>query len=59
MCVHHDIPTVRDYFDSVTILNVRKIASGSVDEVFTLDNLKAAYGGAKTFADENNETLIF
>jgi manganese/zinc/iron transport system ATP- binding protein len=44
LVVHHDLSTVRDYFDWVTLLNVRKIASGPVDEVFTDDNLRQAYG---------------
>jgi manganese/zinc/iron transport system ATP- binding protein len=43
--VHHDLPTVREYFDWVTLLNVRLIASGPVAEAFTEANLKAAYGG--------------
>jgi len=44
LVVHHDLSTVRDYFDWVTILNVRKIASGPVSEVFTDENLHRAYG---------------
>jgi manganese/zinc/iron transport system ATP- binding protein len=44
LVVHHDLSTVRDYFDWVTLLNVRKIASGPVSEVFTDDNLRLAYG---------------
>jgi manganese/zinc/iron transport system ATP- binding protein len=43
--VHHDLQTVPEYFDWVTLLNVRRIASGPVDEVFTDENLRAAYGG--------------
>jgi len=42
--VHHDLQTVRDYFDWVTLLNVRKVASGPVAAAFTPDNLRAAYG---------------
>ena len=42
--VHHDLATVPDYFDWVTLLNVRKIASGPVSEAFTPTNLKATYG---------------
>ena len=34
-----------EYFDWVTLLNVRKIASGPVDEVFTEENLRLTYGG--------------
>jgi manganese/zinc/iron transport system ATP- binding protein len=43
--VHHDLQTVAEYFDWVTLLNVQKIASGPVAEVFTEANLKATYGG--------------
>ncbi|MBD3178043.1 MAG: ATP-binding cassette domain-containing protein [Armatimonadia bacterium] len=43
--VHHDLQTVEEYFDWVTLLNVQRIASGPVDEVFTDSNLRAAYGG--------------
>jgi manganese/zinc/iron transport system ATP- binding protein len=43
--VHHDLQTVADYFDWVTLLNVRRIASGPVEEVFTDENLRLAYGG--------------
>ncbi len=42
--VHHDLATVPEYFDWVTLLNVRKIASGPVAATFTPDNLKATYG---------------
>jgi manganese/zinc/iron transport system ATP- binding protein len=45
LVVHHDLGTVAEYFDWVTLLNVRKIASGPVAEVFTEENLKATYGG--------------
>src|SRR4051794_28654503 len=44
LVVHHDLQTVPEYFDWVTLLNVRKIASGPVAEAFTPDNLRAAYG---------------
>jgi manganese/zinc/iron transport system ATP- binding protein len=42
--VHHDLQTVPEYFDWVTLLNVRKVASGPVRETFTEANLKASYG---------------
>ena len=44
LVVHHDLSTVPDYFDQVALLNVRKVASGPVNEVFTEANLKATYG---------------
>ncbi len=47
--VHHDLQTVQDYFDWIMLLNVRRIASGSVSEKFTEDNLRLAYGGRVDF----------
>lgn len=47
--VHHDLQTLEEYFDWVMLLNVRRIASGPVDEVFTEDNLRKAYGGRIAF----------
>lgn len=47
--VHHDLQTVPEYFDQVTLLNVRRIASGPVDLVFTEENLRATYGGRVAF----------
>ncbi len=49
VAVHHDLQTVADYFDSVTLLNVRRIASGPVEDVFTEQNLRLAYGGRVAF----------
>lgn len=47
--VHHDLQTVPEYFDWVTLLNVRRIASGPVSEVFTEANLRQTYGGRVAF----------
>jgi manganese/zinc/iron transport system ATP- binding protein len=49
VCVHHDLQTVAEYFDWLTLLNVRRIASGPVDEVFTDENLRLTYGGRVSF----------
>ncbi len=49
LVVHHDLQTVPEYFDWVTLVNVRRIASGPVAEVFTEPNLRAAYGGRVPF----------
>jgi manganese/zinc/iron transport system ATP- binding protein len=43
--VHHDLQTVLDYFDWMVILNVRIIAQGPIDRVYTAENLHRAYGG--------------
>lgn len=45
LVVHHDLQTVSTYFDEVLLLNVRRIASGPVSEVFTDTNLGLTYGG--------------
>lgn len=42
--VHHDLQTVTDYFDHMVFVNVRKIADGKVEEVFTNENLEKTYG---------------
>ena len=47
--VHHDLQTVPEYFDQVLLLNVRRIASGPVEEVFTDENLRLTYGGRVAF----------
>jgi manganese/zinc/iron transport system ATP- binding protein len=43
--VHHDLETVPEYFDHVLLLNVRAVASGAVEQTFTQQNLRTAYGG--------------
>ena len=50
--VHHDLETVRDYFDHLTLLNVEVIASGLMPEVFHRENLQAAYGAKTHFLRE-------
>lgn len=49
ICVHHDLQTVPEYFDWVTLLNIRVIASGAVSEVFTEQNIRQTYGGRVAF----------
>ncbi|MDX1439644.1 MAG: metal ABC transporter ATP-binding protein [Rubricoccaceae bacterium] len=49
LVVHHDLQTVPEYFDWAMLLNVRKIASGRVSDVFTDENLRKTYGGRVPF----------
>jgi manganese/zinc/iron transport system ATP- binding protein len=42
--VHHDLQTVREYFDWVLLLNVRRIAAGPLHQAFTAENLRRTYG---------------
>lgn len=34
-----------EYFDSVFLINTRRVAEGPVAQTFTEENLQAAYGG--------------
>jgi manganese/zinc/iron transport system ATP- binding protein len=54
VCVHHDLQTVPDYFDWVALLNVRKIASGPVAEVYNETNLRLTYGGRVAFLSRDS-----
>jgi manganese/zinc/iron transport system ATP- binding protein len=42
--VHHDLSTVQAHFDWLVMLNIRIIAQGPVAQVYTPENLRAAYG---------------
>src|SRR5690554_849326 len=42
--VHHDLQTIPEYFDWVTFLNVKKIATGPIKEIFNDENLAKTYG---------------
>ena len=55
--VHHDLRTVRDYFDYVVLLNLRLVASGPPEAVFTPEKLQAAYGGRLSILDAAAEAL--
>lgn len=45
VAVHHDLTTVEEYFDWVVIINKIIIANGALKEVFTKENIAAAYKG--------------
>lgn len=45
LVVHHDLSTVRDYFDKVILLNQRLIAYGDTHQTFTEENVAQTYGG--------------
>ena len=53
IAVHHALQTVTEYFDWVTLLNVRLIASGPVKEAFTEKNVRLAYSGRVPFLPVN------
>ncbi len=47
--VHHDLQTLKEYFDWCMLLNVRRVALGPVEDVLTQENLHRAYGGRAAF----------
>ena len=57
VCVHHDLSTVPEYFDHVILLNMRIVASGPTEDVFTKENLHKTYGGRLTLLDEAAEAM--
>lgn len=57
LVVHHDLQTVRDYFDYVILLNMRLVACGAVETTFTNENLQQTYGGRLTILDEAAEAM--
>jgi manganese/zinc/iron transport system ATP- binding protein len=57
VAVHHDLQTVPEYFDHVVMLNMRLVAAGPTEEVFTRDNLQKTYGGRLTLLDEVAEAV--
>jgi len=55
--VHHDLQTVRSYFDYVILLNLRLVACGPTETTFTPANLNETYGGRLTILDEAAEAV--
>ncbi|MDO4594593.1 MAG: metal ABC transporter ATP-binding protein [Tissierellia bacterium] len=45
--VHHDLNTVKKYFDRIVFVNKKIIAEGSVEEAFTTKNINDAFEGMK------------
>ena len=45
LVVHHDLSTVREYFDKVLLINRRQIAFGLTKDVLTKEKVAETYGG--------------
>jgi len=54
LVVHHDLATVKEYFDWVVLLNVELIEAGPTAEVFTAANLQRTYGGRLAILERND-----
>ena len=53
--VHHDISTLREYFDSLILFNTSLIAYGPTTDVLTKQNIKKAFSKAHVIFDETTE----
>ncbi|UQB41291.1 metal ABC transporter ATP-binding protein [Thiomicrospira microaerophila] len=45
ICVHHDLNSLRDYFDWVVMINHGLVAYGPIEQQLTLDNLQQTFDG--------------
>lgn len=52
LIVHHDLPSVKEYFDWALLLNNRLHGCGPVKEIFTKHNLVKAFGKNQALFDE-------
>lgn len=50
--VHHDLSSAKEYFDHLLLLNMRKVAYGTVESVYTRELLQKTYGGRLTILSE-------
>ena len=57
LVVHHDLATVTRYFDWLVLLNMRVVASGPTEEIFTPENLQKTYGGQLDLLNEAAQAL--
>jgi manganese/zinc/iron transport system ATP- binding protein len=58
VAVHHDLESVREYFDYVVLLNMRIIAAGPTETIFTRENLQKTYGGKLTVLSDIADAIM-
>lgn len=58
LVVHHDLSTVKEYFDWTILINKHLIGYGKTEEVFTVENLQKTYGGSLAVLDGQSNALI-
>ncbi|MEW6284260.1 MAG: metal ABC transporter ATP-binding protein [Candidatus Eremiobacterota bacterium] len=57
LVVHHDLDSARQYFDSILLLNMRVVAYGPTEQVFTPELLRKTYGGRLTILSAVTEAV--
>ncbi|QKS70883.1 metal ABC transporter ATP-binding protein [Paenalkalicoccus suaedae] len=56
--IHHDLSKVESYFDELLLLNRKLIGSGEVEDVFSEENLKAAYVGNMAVVHGKSDVMV-
>ena len=57
LLVHHDLQSAKDYFDMLILLNMRLVAFGPTEQVFTPELLQKTYGGRLTILSDVAEAV--
>lgn len=57
LVVHHDLASAKEYFDRLILLNMRLVAFGPTEEVFTPGILQTTYGGRLNILSDVVQTL--
>jgi manganese/zinc/iron transport system ATP- binding protein len=57
LVVNHDLQTAREYFDMLILLNMRLVAFGPTEQVFTPELLQKTYGGRLTILSDVAEAV--
>lgn len=52
LVVHHDLASAREYFDMLILMNMRLVAFGPTNEVYTPEILQTTYGGRLTILSD-------
>ena len=52
LVVHHDLQSASEYFDRLILLNMRLVAFGKTEDVYTPELLQKTYGGRLTILSE-------
>ncbi|MCY9512701.1 metal ABC transporter ATP-binding protein [Paenibacillus apiarius] len=58
LVVHHDLATVKEYFDWVLLLNVELVAFGPTEDIFTTTLLQFTYGGRLAVLDQQPGAVL-
>lgn len=58
LVVHHDLNTVKEYFDWIMLLNKELIGIGPTEELFTKEHLQETYGGKLTMLEKDSSPII-